>query len=592
MRSEPVKSPGIWTRRRWHQRLWQRRLAAMADALSEAQSTGKPAAAAIPPRTLAGIAQIAFCERALAGGLILAAVATLSPAAALGALAGALAGTVLAPALHTWNAPERAAGLPGANPAIVGILWAELAWPAGWPYAGWVALALLPACLVLERVLKPVLAGAGLPLLSAPAVLAGFALAAAHAVLDLPLWQVPYGVLEAPWRALPAAVLVLAGLGLQAPAAALQSGWLVAATALGSGALMQTGVPGPVGLWAFAVAPAAFGVHAVFLAESRLGARAALACAALSAGLWAAWVSSPLAMSVPPLLAPFIVATWAVLGICRHRLGPLLLEPALWAAARALRGARARGAPVLALTGAGISTASGIPDYVSGAWTDPHVPVRDYAWDRFLASPRCRRLYWDACARFRRVSRAALPSRGHRALAALEAAGWVDATVTQNVDRLHQAAGGRRVVEIHGDIERVRCTGCGAPHAWPAQPLWRSHDLRCAACGGLVKPAVVAFGEPIPPLAWERARALSGNCAVLLVVGTRLAVSSAQALLAEARAAGARVICVNAGELSVPLAAGDLVIRHDAEAALPALARLLDCDPTQRPSTPLQWSVT
>ena len=120
-----------------------------------------------------------------------------------------------------------------------------------------------------------------------------------------------------------------------------------------------------------------------------------------------------------------------------------------------VRARRLEGRSIVCLTGAGVSTGSGIPDYVSGTWLDPEIPVGAYAWERFLDSPRCRRLYWDACSRFRRVAEQARPNGGHAALRRMEERGWLAAVVTQNVDRLHKAAGSTRVHELHGRIDRV-----------------------------------------------------------------------------------------------------------------------------------------
>ena len=137
---------------------------------------------------------------------------------------------------------------------------------------------------------------------------------------------------------------------------------------------------------------------------------------------------------------PFILATWITLIIVRAYAGWLITDPALGYVSEAIRHSIKNGRPVVALTGAGISTGSGIPDYVSGAWLDPDIPVAAYAWQRFIDSPRCRRAYWEACEKFRLRIRTAQPNIGHQSLAAMARHGWLTAIATQNVDRGHRAS--------------------------------------------------------------------------------------------------------------------------------------------------------
>jgi NAD-dependent deacetylase len=304
----------------------------------------------------------------------------------------------------------------------------------------------------------------------------------------------------------------------------------------------------------------------------------------LAAVLWTIWVALGLDVILAPVLVPFIAATWIVMAAVRRLVGPKVLDPHVWQAVDAIREARAGQRPVVALTGAGVSTASGIPDYVSGKWLDDGVPASTYAYDRFLASPRCRRLYWDACNRFRKVATRAAPNAGHRALAAMNADGWLDMVITQNVDRLHQGAGTRDVIELHGRIDRVRCTSCGAASDWPPGAVWRKYDLRCSACGELLKPAVIAMGESVPVPAWEKAHAAVKNCGVLIVTGSQLAISSAATLFTTAREYGARIVCINLGPPVCALMPGDVLIEGRAEEVLPAIAILLGGYPVRTPA--------
>jgi NAD-dependent SIR2 family protein deacetylase/urea transporter len=526
--------------------------------------------------TLNGLGQIVFSDRPVSGLLVLAGFLSIEPWAAAGALLGALLGALASGLLRTWNRVETSHGLAGANLAIIGASCAFVAPEALRPLTVLIAVIV---CLALEAGMRRLLQPLGLPILSFPAAATLGLLTSFHGIFGQPFWA-QAGGLHADMITIAAPILLFASAtAIKSWRAAALAGVLTGAAAVLSGYVLNDGWLGPVGLWAFTVAPAAFGVYAVFLAGSRIGALCGVGAAVLGTAIWAGWMASPLAHSTPPLLIPFIVATWITLGAVRLGAGPTLLDPHVWAAVEEIRHAKSIGRPAMALTGAGISTASGIPDYASGAWLDPEIPISTYAYDRFLESKRCRQLYWDACGHFRDVAADAVPNIGHRALAAMERKGLLGATVTQNVDRLHQAAGADNVIELHGRIDRVRCLGCGETGDWPPAGLWRKFDLACQACGGLLKPAVIAMGENVPTRAWESAEAAAMNCGVVLVIGSQMAISSAAALLARARAHGAKVIFLNLGDAAVPVLPGDLELNLRAEDALPAIARLLGCYP-------------
>ncbi len=529
---------------------------------------------------LNAIAQSAFCDRPLAGFLVLAGFASVSPIAAAGVLIGAIAGTLLADFLRNWSRAEIEAGVAGVNLAILGaFLGLSIGGTAWHPMLALLAVA---ACLAIEQVLRRLLGRLDLPILSLPAVVSVLLVVATLGGANASFWPERLMLLSDGIGLAPAIVLFAAAMATKSIRAAALTGALTAFAAAGSGVLLGTGAIGPPGLWAFTVAPAAFGLHAVFLAGSRLGAFASIAGALAAAGIWAAWTLGPLGTVAPPLLLPFIFGTWVVLAVVRRRAGPLVLDRHIWAAVEAIRKARSTQRPVVVLTGAGTGTASGIPDYLSGAWLDKDVPASTYSYGRFLESSRCRRLYWEACDRFREVANRASPNRGHRALAALEGNGWLSATITQNVDRLHQQAGAGEVIELHGQINRVRCLSCTETGKWPPAGVWRKFDLCCRSCGGHLKPAVIAIGENIPPAAWERSLQAAKDCGVLLVIGSQMAVSSAAELLAKSRDYGAQIIFINLGAKAQGYLPGDLHLEHRFEDALPAIARLLDCPPERK----------
>lgn len=191
-----------------------------------------------------------------------------------------------------------------------------------------------------------------------------------------------------------------------------------------------------------------------------------------------------------------------------------------------------------ALTGAGISVESGIPAFrgAGGLW-DRFDPM-EYAHIRaFKANPA---KVWELLRELDETIRRARPNPAHLALAALEAGGRLAGIITQNVDNLHQAAGSRRVVEFHGNALRFVCLECARP--FPREGLdFAAAPLYCP-CGGLIKPDVVFFGEPISPAAQEAAQELARTCDLLLVIGTSAEVAPASYLPLIAKDHGAIIV--------------------------------------------------
>jgi NAD-dependent deacetylase len=191
--------------------------------------------------------------------------------------------------------------------------------------------------------------------------------------------------------------------------------------------------------------------------------------------------------------------------------------------------------PCVVLTGAGISTESGIPDFRSptGIWAK-YDPMEVATIDAFRRDPeRC----WEFYGRRLKLLDDARPNAGHLALAELSRRGLVRAVITQNVDTLHTQAGTREVVEVHGSVRRAVCLQCGGEEALEsvrAQLADRPAPL-CEACGAALKPGVVMFGELLPERAMARATTLSRESALMVVVGSSLEVWPVAGLPLEAR---------------------------------------------------------
>lgn len=225
--------------------------------------------------------------------------------------------------------------------------------------------------------------------------------------------------------------------------------------------------------------------------------------------------------------------------------------------------------PCVALTGAGVSTESGIPDFRSatGIWAQ-YDPLEVASIEAFRRDPA---KVWDFYAKRLDVLGEAEPNVAHHALAALEEKGLVDAIVTQNVDGLHQRAGSKDVVEVHGSIRSATCPGCS--QTLTADELELPLP-RCPSCETVVKPAVVMFGELLPVAALERATELARGAALLLVVGSSLEVWPVAGLPRETVLHGGELAIVNRDPTPYDGQAV-LVARASAGEVLAAVSRLL-----------------
>jgi len=221
---------------------------------------------------------------------------------------------------------------------------------------------------------------------------------------------------------------------------------------------------------------------------------------------------------------------------------------------------------VVVLTGAGISAESGVPTFrgQGGLWKK--FRAEDLATpEAFARDPR---LVWEWYDSRRAALAQVAPNAGHRALAELEARKPRFTLVTQNVDGLHDRAGSRNVLKLHGDIWTLRCLRCGRERRDERTPLPELPPS--CECGGMLRPGVVWFGEPLPVEAWERAQKATREAEVLLVVGTSATVYPAAGLIPLDTSAGARVIECNVEE--TPFSSGlDRSLRGRAGELLPQL---------------------
>jgi NAD-dependent deacetylase len=230
---------------------------------------------------------------------------------------------------------------------------------------------------------------------------------------------------------------------------------------------------------------------------------------------------------------------------------------------------------VVALTGAGISTESGIPDFrgPQGVWTRNPQAEKMATLSHYVSDPEVRKRAWRA--RSESTTWSAKPNAGHEALVALERRGKLDVLITQNVDGLHQLAGSSqgRVVEIHGTMREVTCLSCGE-RAPMERALARvragEEDPPCRSCGGILKSSTISFGQNLVDEDLRRAQRAALACDLLLAVGSTLSVYPIATVVPLARESGARIVIVN-GEPTAMDDLGDAVLRGPIGEILPRL---------------------
>jgi NAD-dependent deacetylase len=218
------------------------------------------------------------------------------------------------------------------------------------------------------------------------------------------------------------------------------------------------------------------------------------------------------------------------------------------------------------LTGAGISAESGVPTFrgAGGLWKN-HKPEELATAEAFSKDPR---LVWEWYNWRRELIAKALPNAAHRALVEFEKRKPRFTLITQNVDGLHDRAGSGKMLKLHGDIWRMRCTSCGAN--WPDRRAPLPQLPPHCQCGGLARPGVVWFGEPLPDGMMKEAEHAASTAAVFLVIGTSAVVQPAASLVPYARKAGAKVVEINIEETAAS-AMVDCTLRGPAGELLPQL---------------------
>lgn len=234
---------------------------------------------------------------------------------------------------------------------------------------------------------------------------------------------------------------------------------------------------------------------------------------------------------------------------------------------------------VVAFTGAGISTDSGIPDFRShdsGMWNhfDPIEVASIYGFKR---NPQA---FYDWVKPLADLTLNAQPNAAHKALATLEKQGRLKCIITQNIDTLHHRAGNTIIYELHGHLRQATCTHCF--HLYDAEPIMSQFMIdglvpKCASCGGPIKPNVILFGEQLPFREFQAAKDATRKCDLMIVIGSSLEVAPASDLPILATSTGAKLIIINL-EMTESDKIADVVIHERAARVLPAIVQRLETE--------------
>ena len=522
------------------------------------------------------LAQVAFSNKPINGLVILLAIFFISPFAAAGAFIGALIGVESVRPNYRSKNFLWSLGILGYNPAILGIIWGGTL--SRLDAKSFLFLPSIFICIALDRFTRPYFERFKIPPLAFASLVTAWICEMIFEVFGDSFWISSNIITFGNIGPIICVSLVALVLILEAPFPAFLSIVIVSILSLISGQFISRTWIGPVSLWGFTVAPSFFCCFAIFLANSKIGFKTGILATISSSLIWIIFYFINFKWIPEPLMMPFILGTWISIHIMLKNKdkSKLSLNPLVWDTVRKIKETKKVGGNTIVLSGAGISTASGIPDYTSGIWLPRGDSVAEYEYNNFLTVPLSRKKYWSACSNFKNISSKAVPNISHNILVDLEKKGWIDGIVTQNVDGLHQKAGSKNVIELHGNIEKIKCLNCEHETNWPQLATWENSEMVCDICNGLLKPSVIAIGENLNLNDWKNSKEKFRTCDSLIIIGTQLKISSVTELVADARRNSARIIVINPSSIGIPIFDGDTYLPFPSEKVLPSIGLLLE----------------
>ena len=462
-------------------------------------------------------AQLAFLDRQSSGLLIFLAIAFVSVWSAFAAIVAVLISNSLSLLIKDYTVQEWRLGIAGYNGAIVGMYWGDSILSIK---GLCLFLITLLVCLFFEFRLRSILIPRQLPVLSLPAMASISVIVLTISLLSIDTNHLLFSgaaepILQTYSREV-AIILVVSAMAYQYPLATLQTLGISLAGGLLAQWLTGLNLYALVDLWAINLALAYFSIKTLFFKHSSLATLAAIFNTVLAGGIWYVWIITGLEQLSAPLLFPFIMSSLITLVFFRQYKDHNLLQSELWRTFQLLLTNRLRAKQCVAITGSGIRKGT-LPDYPSGQWLDPKVPIASYTLAEFKASKRCRYLYWKASYDYYQQVLTMNKNNIDKQLDHL-LNHYLSGLFTETVDSLLNAEQ-HPVYECYGSIKSLYCLDCAQQQAWPPVPLWLQRDLHCQHCSGLLKPQILAADENIDPACYQALQTNMAQCGCLLVIG-------------------------------------------------------------------------
>ena len=510
---------------------------------------------------ITGIAQIAFSEKILSGYLIFFSILVISPLSALGCLVGSIFGNIIFQFLRNdLNDHLFSKGFYGYAPGILGIIIGG--------YLGAdkfyiiIFLVGIVFCSFFDFFLKKIFLKFQLPSLATSTIISAWIIYFILKKNGMDFWVFLFVFPFDDISRYLCIFGVFLSLFITNPRATVLTVFFALLSIYFSKIFMNLSLNESSGLWAFTVSTTTFISSIFFLQFGIFGTLIIFLTVILSSTIWFFWITLNFWELLPALIAPFTLSILVVSVIMNKIFGPIIYQSNIWNVVEKIKKIKKN---ICVLTGAGTSTPSGIPDYVSGEWINKSKNISDYDFENFLKKKTSRKAYWEVCYKFFKISNNAKPNIIHKVLSKLEKKKVVNSIITQNVDGLHQLSGSKNVIELHGNISSSSCLQCNKNFTWSKiNKLWRKKDILCD-CNSFVKPSVIAMKQDLNPIVWKKARNSIMNSKLLLILGTQLAISSAITLVNEARKRGNQVIVINNSSIAIPLKKNEIVLYYPIE---------------------------
>jgi NAD-dependent deacetylase len=511
--------------------------------------------------TLNGIAQIAFSNKPVYGIIIFISILFISPMSALGAIIG-----VSLSSLISYNYYKKSyyskwkKGYFSYSSGVLGIIIGSYLFYSPIYFLTYITSIIF--CTLLDIVLKHFFFNYKLPTFALSAIITCWLVYLILLYNKYPFWisigTFPFNK----WSTYICIIGILSALFLNNKKATITTIAFTVTGIIFCRLILNLSFYESAGLWAFNIATISYISSIIFLPLGLFGILLVFISILLSSIIWLIWIYSEFWQVLPVLITPFTVSILILIFISNKIFGPIIYSSNLWSIVDLIK----KNKNICVLSGAGVSTPSGIPDYVSGEWLDKKHDIKDYDFTHFLKSRNSRKIYWDVCYKFYTNCKKTKYNIIHETLCKLEKSKKISSVITQNVDGFHQFAGSKKVIELHGNISKTSCIHCKKKYQWEKiNQEWLKRDVKCSECLDLIKPSVIAMEQDLDPLVWSKAKRSVKEAKLLLILGTQLSISSAIGLLEIARNNKTKIIIINNTPVAINLKKEEEILYYPLE---------------------------